>query len=157
MDGIKSWALTACLAALAAGIAGIVAPAGKLEKTYRFAVSLFFLCCLVTPLFSLRHIALAQIPVTQTQSAGTAGFQSDVAVQEERLSQQSLAAIVRESCGTAGVKPFSVSIGMKGSGNSLALSSVTIVLRKEQMGKRQAVEAAVKEKLGIVPEIRQKN
>lgn len=155
MDGIKSWALTACLAALAAGIAGIVAPAGKLEKTYRFAVSLFFLCCLVTPLFGLRHVSLGQFSLPQSQSAGTVQFQSDVEAQKERLSQQNLAAVVRSGCAAAGVTPFSISIGMKGSGDSLSLSSVTIVLRKGQMEKRQAVEDAVKGRLGIVPEIRQ--
>lgn len=155
MDAIKSWAVTVCLAALAAGIAGIVAPSGKLEKTYRFAVSLFFLCCMVTPLFGLRHIALPEI--SQTAAAGVSdadGFQSDVAEQTRLLAEQNLKAAVQSCCQTAGAAPLSVSVGLKGSGSALSLSSVTVTLRSSQMSQQDAVSSAIRTQLGVTPTIR---
>lgn len=42
MDAIKGWVMAICFAAVAAGMAGILAPSGNLEKIYKFVISLFF-------------------------------------------------------------------------------------------------------------------
>lgn len=155
MDAIKSWAVTVCLAALAAGVAGIVAPSGKLEKTYKFAVSLFFLCCMVTPLFGLRSVALPEI--SQSAAAGISdadGFQNDVAEQTKTLAEQNLTAAVQSCCQTAGATPLSVSVRLKSSGSALSLSCVTVTLRASQMNRQDAVSSAIRAQMGVTPTIR---
>ena len=49
MDWIREWAIAFCGACICGGIAHLLAPAGKMEKTYRMCVNLFVLFVLIFP------------------------------------------------------------------------------------------------------------
>lgn len=152
MDAVRSWAMSVCLAALAAGIAGMLAPRGNLEKILKFAVSLFFLCSVLVPLFSLRHIRLPDVAVSAP--SGQTSFTS--AVEEMSLSQvrESLAAQVKTVCTDLGVTPVSVEVEVeKNQDGAYDPKSAHITLSADQMGRAAAVAAAVKEKLGFEAQV----
>jgi hypothetical protein len=152
MDAIKSWAVTICLAALAAGIAGIIAPSGKMEKVYKFAVSLFFLCCMLVPLFSIKGISLGKISLDYTSnSVPNREIASTVNEQAIHLAQQNVAALVKNCCLSCGAEPKSVTVKVAASGTNSAMSveSAEVTLKTADMQKKQKIADAVMNKLGI--------
>ena len=50
MNGIREWAFSACAAMAVCGIARMVLPAGNLQKVLNITISVFFMCCLLSPL-----------------------------------------------------------------------------------------------------------
>ena len=148
MDSIKQWAMTICFAALAAGLANIIAPKGNLEKVYKFAVSLFFLCCVLVPLFSLKGISLNMNLQSVTQQ--NSNLQKTVDEQKLSETQSSVSALITEVCKKKGVTPLSVTTKavIDKSGN-IAISSAVVKLKKENMVKQTEIVSAVKDELGI--------
>lgn len=57
MEALKQWAFSICCAMVACGIMQILMPKSSLERMFKLVVSVFFLCCLLSP-FLLRSAAL---------------------------------------------------------------------------------------------------
>ncbi|HCC00180.1 MAG TPA: hypothetical protein DEP42_03010, partial [Ruminococcaceae bacterium] len=149
MGAIQSWGISVCLAALAAGIAGILAPKGNLEKTYKFCIALFFLCSVLIPLFNLRHIHLPSISASSSE-IGEAGFSQ--AVEEQTLAQvkQNLEDTVRSLCKTQGITPEAVEVTVnRNQEGAFDPQRVSILLSESDMGKKEAVISTVQNALGI--------
>ena len=49
MDSVMKWGMSLCCAALAGGVAQILSPGGSMERIFRITLSVFFLCCVVSP------------------------------------------------------------------------------------------------------------
>lgn len=49
METIKQWAFCACISVVIGVVASFLSPPGKMEKIYKYVISLFFLCCLFSP------------------------------------------------------------------------------------------------------------
>ena len=50
MEGIKQWAFSVCAAMVACGLCQMLLPKAGMEKIFRMTVSIFFLCCLLSPI-----------------------------------------------------------------------------------------------------------
>lgn len=50
MELLRQWAVGLCCAAVAAGVAQMAAPGGRMNPMFRTVLGLFFLCCAVSPL-----------------------------------------------------------------------------------------------------------
>ena len=150
MEAFKSWAVTSCFAALAAGMAGIIAPKGNLEKTYKFAVSLFFLCCILIPIFSLKKINLSlQLPQTSS-SASVSGMDSVIQEQTKAQAEENIETLVRACLKQQGADPVSVSVQMEiGADGTYSVKSVSAVLKPEDMQHKQELAQAVKQSYGL--------
>lgn len=149
MQAVQSWAMSVCLAALAAGIAGVLAPKGNLEKIYKFAVSLFFLCCLLVPLFSLRHISLPTISVPSAD-VQVSDFSRVVAEQSLEQVRDNVASVARSVCAKQGVTPVSVDVTVqKDSNGAYDPQSISITLASGDAGRQGSLASAVQVVLGI--------
>lgn len=157
MEALKSWGTAVCLAALAAGIAGIVAPTGKLEKAFKFAVSLFFLCCLLVPLFNLNKVSLGGIRLgAPTSSAANAALEDTLSSQAEGMAESNVEKLVENCCSDSGVKPLDVDIGVTADGTGgLTVTSVEITLRKADMPKQSRIKDTVQNRLGLAVKIKE--
>ena len=49
MQAIRIWAAAVCAAAIAASVAQLAAPEGKVQKALRCVIGLFFVCCIMAP------------------------------------------------------------------------------------------------------------
>lgn len=149
MDAIRSWAMSVCLAALAAGIAGMLAPKGNLEKIYRFAITLFFLCSVLVPLISLRHVSLPTFAVSSAdpQAAELSQTVADQTLQQVR---ENVADVARSVCQKQGVTPISVDVVVQKDANgAYDPQSVSISIHATDAGRQSAVVSAVQSTLGI--------
>lgn len=149
MDAVRSWAMSVCLAALAAGIAGMVAPKGNLEKIYKFAITLFFLCSVLVPLFNLRHVRLPTFSVSSTETQ-TAAFSQAFAEQTMQQVKDSVADVVRSVCEKQGVTPASVDVSVRQDANgTYDPQNVSLILNRADEYKQTAVVSALQNALGI--------
>lgn len=154
MDAVRSWAMTACLAALAAGIAGMLVPKGNMEKMFRFALALFFLCSVLSPLLALRHVTLQSAGIS-VSSAGTAALSSAVAEQTRAQVCENLEKQVRAVCTAQGVSPVSVEVYVEqDDSGAYDPQSAQVTLPAAQMEKAQAVAAAVQSTLGFAAQVK---
>lgn len=67
MDGIREWGYSLCAAAIACGMIQVLIPNAGAGRVMRMTVSVFFLCCLFSPLV-LRVPELAEIPQSTAQA-----------------------------------------------------------------------------------------
>ena len=49
MSEIKQWAVNICITLAATAVFSMLVPNGSMEKVLKFTISLFFVCCLLTP------------------------------------------------------------------------------------------------------------
>ena len=154
MDMLKSWGITVCMAALAAGIAGIIAPTGKMEKVYKFAVSLFFLCCLLVPLFNLKNIALRSVRIADSNTTTASGLTETVSAQAQSVAEQNVANLVESCCRNCGTIPQKIDVQIAYSGVKMSVRSVTVMLKASDRTKQKIVKDAIKDKLGLLANVR---
>lgn len=150
MDALKSWGLAVCFAALAAGIAAIITPSGKMEKMFKLTISLFFLCCILVPLFSLGNIIPKDIKLTDQSSAGNTELNSAVTEQAEDISSQKLRSMVIECCKSEGVTPLKVEVKIiTNKDGSMNAETTEVTLSPKDFGKIGVISDAVKQKTGL--------
>ena len=149
METIKTWGMTICFAALAAGLANIVAPKGNLEKVYKFAVSLFFLCCVLVPLFSLKGISL-DLDLSSLSSQQNSSIQKTVEQQKIEEAEFGISDQIEAVCKANGVTPISVNTtAATNSSGAITTIHANIVLKKADMAKNGVITLAVKNALNI--------
>jgi stage III sporulation protein AF len=154
MDGLKSWGLAVCFAALAAGIASIIAPSGKMEKIYKFAVSLFFLCCLLVPLFSLKNIIPKKIEIETRTSSQNEKLVSAAQDSAGNLALSNLKSMIQNVCSEENITPVNITADIKKDNNgALNIDSITVILKRKDMLKSDKIVNAVKDKYGITVKI----
>lgn len=150
MDALKSWGITVCFAALAAGIASIIAPSGKMEKIYKFAVSLFFLCCMLVPLFSIKNIVPKKIEINDETIGKSSKLSSAVQNQVGSVASQNLKTMINESLKAQGVQPQNITMQItKDNSGALDIKAITITLKKEDMPKKSVISDEIKSKYGL--------
>ncbi|MDR3552708.1 MAG: hypothetical protein P4L75_06240 [Clostridia bacterium] len=157
MEAIKAWAMTLCFAAVAAGMAGVVAPTGSMEKVYKFVVSVFFLACVLVPFFSIRQISLPQslLEDSGTTSSGYA-VQSLVSQQQTDAARIKISQLVCSCCKKYGVSPQYVYIDFSGSSSALEVSGIRVVVTKSDYEKKKQLVEACKTQLGLDVQIEAK-
>ena len=149
MEELQSWAVTVCMAALAAGIAGIVMPKGNLERTYKFTLSLFFLCCVLIPAFQLKNIRL-NIDMPALSSSTGEAIQSTVDSQKITQAQDSVSRLVTETFQKNGATPQSVRTSMSmAKDGTMSVDRVDVVLSRTDYARADALTKAVQNSLGI--------
>ena len=66
MDSIVAWATAICVALIGGGVLSLISPSGKLKKSVSFAISLFFLCAIITPFITLNFSDNLDFSVSQS-------------------------------------------------------------------------------------------
>ena len=56
MNSVSQWAAGLCVAAVGCTALQMLAPKGGLGKLFRLIIAAFFLCCMASPLLSLKDI-----------------------------------------------------------------------------------------------------
>ncbi len=72
MEGIQAWAIALCAAAVACSLLHMLTPKNGLGKIFRMLLAAFFICCLITPLLSLKGmlpLELEDLPDSASSSA----------------------------------------------------------------------------------------
>jgi hypothetical protein len=151
MDSLKQWALALSAAMVAAGLCRMLMPSGSMEKMFRTAVSVFFLCCLLSPF-------VLELPSLAIQPEDTSGAEIEERVrrledavhsQTEDAARWELAKLVGEKLAELGINYYDVTITMEQNGQSGALPTAAITLDPVRERDHRAIKAALERELGF--------
>ena len=92
MNEMKGWAFSLCCAAVGGALFSLLLPDSSAGKTGRFAIQLFMLCCLISPLSDLKDISLT-IPQIQYTTANRTSEISNVV--NDQVKEQTANALCR--------------------------------------------------------------
>lgn len=153
MDAIKSWVMTICFAAVAAGMAGILCPSGSLEKIYKFVVALFFLACVLVPAFSLGKVPFTNPVQAVLQTGADSDMQTVLSEQETEASREKIGELVKACCENFGAEPVSVRVDFGAAGSSGTAVQCTVALSAKDMGKKSEIASMIRTQLGFGAQI----
>lgn len=155
MEGIREWVLAVCAAAIGGGLVHMLAPQGNVQKVLKVSLSVFFLCCLLSPVWS----GDLQLEFEQAQDApeGTQRTEELQQAYEDTIEAQvraQLAEAVRIRLGENGITCLQIVINTTTTQTgSIDISSVTVELDEGYSDRAEDVEREVEELLGICPEV----
>lgn len=138
------------MAALAAGIASILAPNGKMEKVFKFALSLFILCCLLIPLFNIKNVKLDNIQFNTTSSQINSELKKTIETEQKMMAEKNIAQLIFDCCKSCGVTPISIKVSLKtNSDNAYAVDSAEVRIKSGDMSKKEKLKETVMKRLGV--------
>ncbi len=155
LNAIRIWAAAVCAAAVAASVAQLAAPEGKIQKALRCVIGLFFVCCVMAPF-------------AQGLSLSVGNFETGIDVQEqtaESLSQEVLRQtadgfgsnvrqIIEEALSAKQIFPEEISVSVHvGENDDIYINSIAIWLEKDTLSNTEEILRIVSEKTGVIPEI----
>lgn len=152
--GMKQWAFALCAAMVACGIAQMLLPKGNMQKIMQMTVSVFFLCCMLSPV-ALQNTQL-RIDVQEYAQEEIDRRAEQLTREAERQAGQAaetgLAEMVRQKLDKLGIKPLNLAIHMNEDGQSAP--EVELLLAAEHEQKRRQIQQAVEEELGLHLQLR---
>ena len=92
MEGLRNWALTVALAALAGGIVRLVTPRGGVQKAVRTVVAVFLLSAFLSPLWSGRGFSIDWIMPEMAEAPTIPGLDDTVSKQVQAAVEDELRA-----------------------------------------------------------------
>ena len=131
MSALLQWAFGLCAAMVALGLCRMLLPGSGMEKTFRFIVSVFFLCVLLSPV-ALRFPEIMMEVPAQTQSQmleHSRRLDEMVHRQALGIAQTRLRQIVEEKLSQLGIKAQSIAINFTtGDQGEVLLESIELTL-----------------------------
>lgn len=156
MELIKEWALSTCVAAVAGGIAYMILPPGNLQKVFKFTISLFFLCCLISPLFLWKNLSLDTMRLEIETETGQLTQQLTQGTDEQLLMAFSadLEEKVRSALSGDGIEAKKIRINVNTDEEmNISISDIQITLKKEDEKKKNKVVQRVERLLEQTPTV----
>ncbi len=157
MDWLRQWALTLCITAVAGAMAQMLLPKGNVQKVCRIALSVFFLCCMVSPFASGlgKPSGTAQRQSEAAVSRSTKELEQDtqqaVLDQLEQRVEQSL----MEGLNAQGIIPVQIQVTMNTERtDQIYISKLTVILPQSQQASAPKVREYVKGQAMLEPQIR---
>lgn len=152
MNAVQQWAFSVCAAAVAAGIARMLLPGAGLEKMFTLTVSVFFLCCLLSPL-ALRDPGLnLDIGGIVWQQSREDGEQlRELADQQAlELARNSIHRLIRDKLTQLGINAGEITINITTNGqNNVVIEEVVILLDDRHKSRNSEIRSALREELGL--------
>lgn len=152
MDAIRQWAFSLCAAMVACGIAQLLMPKSTLESMFKLVSSVFFLCCLLSPvmlrfpgirveteqyssaLIEEKSRALTGVVERQTQESAEQGLEKNIAAKLRQM----------------GINYYSITINMSINGQSEEqIDSVDIELEKIHANNHGHIHQELTETFGV--------
>lgn len=152
MDAIKQWAFSICAAMVAAGLAQMLLPKSGMEKIFRTTVSIFFLCCLLSPIvlrdpglrLELQEYSQSEIDARARRLTKTIDSQTGEAMQWQ------LEKIISEKLSQMGINYHQITININNNGQSgQEIQSVEIILDRVHEKDHQKIHAELARALGL--------
>jgi hypothetical protein len=146
MDSIKQWAFSVSGAMVAAGLCRRLIPRGGMEKLFRATVSVFFLCCLLSP-FALERPAVdfqAQAYPQEAIEERARRLEEAVASQTEEAARWEAARLVGEKLDELGINYRDVAIKIEQ--NEI---TAEVILDRSHERDHVAIQAALEDALGF--------
>lgn len=131
MEAVRIWAFSICAAMAVCGIALQILPKSGMTGIFKLVVSVFFLCCLLSPLLLRLPAGQAEFSEYSAEIAREKALQLETVVEKQtKISAERRAQkIIGDKLDQMGINYHSIAININTSGQS-ETGSVTILLDK---------------------------
>lgn len=146
--------MTICITLVITGIFSILVPNTTMEKTLKFAVSLFFISSLILPFtqgdldFSFSDFSIEQTEV-KNEALETSMQNSFTAITQKKIENQLLTKLELEGLPA---KKITVRINIDAD-NSITISKLSVTLAEEYREKQGDVVALTQKETGVSPDV----
>lgn len=156
MEGLKQWAFSVCAAMVACGICRMLIPSSGMEKMFRTTVSVFFLCCLLSPMvFQVPALRIELENDSQQQIQERAErLQSEAENQAGAAANRDMMKIIGEKLDQMGIKYHGITININENGQSLSSpGTIEILLSTDYERQQTAVRGELADAFGLDVEL----
>lgn len=155
MQAIRIWAVAVCATAIAASVAQLAAPEGKVQKALRCVIGLFFVCCIMAPFAKGLSFPSGDYAIgTDITEQTTKDLSQEVLHQTADGFSRNVKQIVEKALSARQIFPEEISVSVHvGENDDIYISSIVIQLEKEMRSHSQEILQIVSEQTGITPEI----
>ena len=151
MNGIREWAFSACAAMAVCGIARMVLPAGNLQKVLNITISVFFMCCLLSPL-ALRTGGNIELNwYSQEESEKLAQqLMLGINAQANNAAEAAIEKIISEKLLDMGINHTGITININTNGqNDAQIENINIRLPEEYEERNTEIQDRLENAMGM--------
>lgn len=153
MGDIRQWAIALCTAAIGCTILKTLAPKGGTGRLFHMMIAAFFLCCMASPLLSLRSLSLSDLSITEYTEPDTSLSQRV----EEQMVRQMEATVL--SLSQRYLKNYDITVEKvavhtdTSADGSIYISHVTLYLDKQSAAGAWTARQLMEQQLGVTVEV----
>ena len=151
MSALLQWAFGVCAAMAAMGLCRMLLPSSSMEKMFRFIVSVFFLCVLISPVAIRFPTLMVDIPAQAQAEIDERSRRVEEIVhrQAKHSAEINLRQIVSEKLSARGINAYSITINFTTSERGeILLESVGITLDAAHRAQERALVSYLEAGLG---------
>ena len=156
MDSLRHFAAMVAITSCIIGIAGIVAPEGKLERVYKLVLSIFFLIVAISSIGSVsKKIDFDALHRVLRENAGgsksplSSGALEKAAVLAEEQIKKNIVLYAEEM----NITPVSVQVDITVNEDKFEIVKTVVEIREENMGKSLELTKVISDYLGVSAEV----
>lgn len=155
MEAVKGWALAVCVAAVAGSLARLVSPGGSTQKVYQITVSMFFLCCMLSPVLTGAISGDFDAALSQPEAEYHTEALEDVVDEQVKESfSASLRELVCTELAQMDVKAEEIFVNVNTDGEGgIFITEMAVHLDAAYQDRQSEIEARLTEKTGQRPVI----
>lgn len=149
MEAVKQWAVCLCSAVLAAGVIVMLAPEGGTKKILKTIISVFILCCMISPLTGFSDIEFSVSDRSQEAvQTGSDSLQEVINRQTLNAGAKAIEQLASEALAEEKINAESVSVNMDiAEDNSIVINQLDVVL--DNAPDCEKAEEIIKRKMGL--------
>ena len=151
MEAVRTWAFSICAAMAACGIALQLMPKSNLTGVFKLVVSVFFLCCLLSPVL-LRFPGEPFLPPeysAEIEEEKSARLQEVMEKQTRISAERAAQKIIEDKLKQMGINYHSTAININVNGQSETEAFVIIMLDKSLEPEHARLKRRIEETLGM--------
>lgn len=151
MQAIQNWGYALCVAALVSCIIQIISPEGVMKKIINMVLSIFFICCLLSPILGNTEIHLLTQEISNDEANHIAQqIELNVTEQYYAIAEQNIKTIVTEKLAEIKVVPKEIKVCInKESDDSVSIDRIEIQLAEKDEEMHSYIRKYLMDYLGI--------
>lgn len=151
---LNSWSALICGSSMVCILIELLLPPGKMEKTVRIVLNVFFLCVLIFSIKSIKKINFKFDKIALDGNSQKTQFLQNVNNQLEDASKENVKAVVRGALRAEGIKPQNLEIFMNNmEPNGIPIIKCKVHILKNQMGLASKIKNEIQTKFKIDTEV----
>ncbi len=154
METVKELAAAFCVGAVAAGVAAMLLPSGKMEKVMRMLLGFFLVAVTLSPLLAGKSLSFDWEAATQASVSGSDRLQETMADQSQRAVEQAVTAQVQTVLRGLDIIGAEVCLDMDiDEENRISIRQTRVYLPPQQADKTARAREALQSALGMEAEV----
>lgn len=153
MNGISSWAIVICIAALCSSVMSMLSPIGEMKKIFRYILGVFILCAIILPIgdIEIDDFSLDNLSGNIKEAENIA---SDInSITTENL-YDSVTELINTQVESFEISPVKTEIIMDiDKTNCISITKAIIYINRRDAKYKQKIISAIKNNLGISTEV----